>query len=290
MIPKVVPGKKGGYVHYMEKIDGKKIRERSEKFKDHFSQASSFYNSMSEIEKNHILKAFHFEIGKVETEDIRKRIVEQFANVDKELAVKIAEGVGVKPPSNGTDSTKSDNFPSFSMEDTIKNTIKSRQIAILVDNGFNYKQLKKVQESIEKANASSKIISMYLGKIKSSNGKEIEVDQNFISSTSTIFDAVFIPGGSESIKSLKGKDSVIRFINEAFKHCKTIGALNKGIELLNESDIKSIKTAKTESDGIKSDYGIITAKTNKDIDNFSKSFIDSIAKHRHWDRELDGLV
>ena len=177
----------------MEKVEGKKIRERSKKFKDHYSQASSFYNSMSKIEKNHIIKAFHFEIGKVENLEVRQKIVDQFANVDKELAIKIAEGVGVSPPSNGVDSKKADNFPSFSMADTVKNTVKSRQVAILVENGFNYDELIDVKNAVEDEDANSKIISTNLGTVKSDNGNEIDVDQNLISTTSIIFDAVYIP-------------------------------------------------------------------------------------------------
>ena len=288
--PKTVPGEDGGYVHYMEKVEGKKIRERSKKFKDHYSQASSFYNSMSKIEKKHILKAFHFEIGKVENKEIRQKIVDQFSNVDKKLAVKIAEGVGVSPPSNGVDSSKADNFPSFSMKDKVKNTIKSRNIAILIDNGFNYDELIKVKKAVEDEDANCKIISIYLGSVKSDNGKEMNADQNMVSSTSIIFDAVYIPGGEKSVKTLKKDDAIINFINEAFKHCKTIGAMNEGIELLSDIKEKGISMAKNDEDGIISDYGVITTTDKIKDKKFIKSFIKSIAKHRNWDRELDGIV
>ncbi len=288
--PKTVPGKDGGYVHYMEKVEGKKIRERSKKFKDHYSQASSFYNSMSKIEKNHIIKAFHFEIGKVENLEIRQKIVDQFANVDNELAIKIAEGVGVSPPSKGVDSRKADNFPSFSMADTVKNTVKSRQVAILIDNGFNYDELIDVKNAVEEEDANSKIISTNLGTVKSDNGKEIDVDQNLISTTSIVFDAVYVPGGKKSVKTLKKNDAAINFINEAFKHCKTIGAMNEGIKLINNSNITGVKTAKNGEDGITSDFGVITATEKINHKKFIKSFIESIEMHRNWDRELSGLV
>ena len=288
--PKTVPGKEGGYVHYIEKVEGKKIRERSKKFKDHYSQASSFYNSMSKIEKNHIIKAFHFEIGKVKNLEIRQKIVDQFANVDNELAIKIAKGVGVSPQSKGVDSRKADKFPSFSMADTVKNTVKSRQVAILVDNGFNYDELVDVKNAVEEEDANSKIISTNLGTVKSDNGKEIAVDQNLISTTSVIFDAVYVPGGKKSVKTLKKNDAAINFINESFKHCKTIGAMSEGIKLINNSNITDVKTAKNGEDGITSDFGVITATEKINHKKFIKSFIQSIEMHRNWDRELSGLV
>jgi catalase len=64
--PKPAPENMGGFTHYMEKVEGTKIRERSDSFKDFFTQAKLFYDSMSDIEKKHILEAFHFELGKVE--------------------------------------------------------------------------------------------------------------------------------------------------------------------------------------------------------------------------------
>src|SRR5699024_15930 len=55
----------GGYAHYQEKVDGYKIQARSKSFEDHFSQATMFWNSMSDAEKKHIINAFSFEVGKV---------------------------------------------------------------------------------------------------------------------------------------------------------------------------------------------------------------------------------
>ncbi len=63
--PTPAPGKDGGYEHYQEKVDGRKVRTRSESFNDHFSQARLFWNSMSPAEKKHIIKAFYFEVGNV---------------------------------------------------------------------------------------------------------------------------------------------------------------------------------------------------------------------------------
>ena len=53
----------GGFVSYAEKIDAPKVRARSEKFFDHFSQAALFFNSQSHPEKSHIVKRSAFRIG-----------------------------------------------------------------------------------------------------------------------------------------------------------------------------------------------------------------------------------
>ena len=65
----------GGFASYAERIDARKVRARSASFHDHFSQATLFYNSQTEIEKKHIVEAFHFELGKVQRVAIRERML-----------------------------------------------------------------------------------------------------------------------------------------------------------------------------------------------------------------------
>ena len=49
-----------GFTSYAERIDAQKIRERSASFFDHFSQATLFFNSQTEPEQNHIIRASAF--------------------------------------------------------------------------------------------------------------------------------------------------------------------------------------------------------------------------------------
>ena len=59
----------------------------AESFKDFYSQATLFWNSMSDWEKQHIADAFRFELGKVERPHIRERVVANLAHVDHGLAI-----------------------------------------------------------------------------------------------------------------------------------------------------------------------------------------------------------
>jgi catalase len=64
----------GGFVTHPQVLEGRKVRERGEKFFDHFSQATLFWNSQSEPEKQHIVQAFQFELGKLDRPAIRERM------------------------------------------------------------------------------------------------------------------------------------------------------------------------------------------------------------------------
>src|SRR6185436_16501282 len=79
----------GGFVSYNERIDARKVRARSRSFFNHFSQATLFFNSQSEAEQNHIIDALRFELGKLQREDIRVRVVGMLTLVDKTLAKRV---------------------------------------------------------------------------------------------------------------------------------------------------------------------------------------------------------
>jgi catalase len=289
--PKPASAEEGGYVHYMEKVDGRKIRDRSDSFRDFFSQAKLFWNSLSQPEKQHLVNATHFELGKVESKEVRSRMVALFNQVDGELARQAAMGIGVDPPSEpgGVESSKSS--PAVSMENTVKNTVKSRRVAVLAADGFNHDELSMVMEGLKGAGAHVKVISMYLGKLKGVDGKEVMVDKNYVSTASVLFDALYIPGGKESVQALKTQGEAVHFVNEMFKHCKPIAALTEGVELFRESDIGGVNLVESGKCGeIVSDKGVVTACGPLDMDAFVKTFCQAIGRHRHWDREEKSKV
>ncbi len=86
----------GGFASYAERVDAKKIRDRSTSFLDFFSQATLFYNSQSAAEQLHIVNALRFELGKVQVVAIRQRMVNLLGLVSKELARQVADGLGLK--------------------------------------------------------------------------------------------------------------------------------------------------------------------------------------------------
>ncbi|MHB8102685.1 MAG: catalase [Methanosarcina sp.] len=287
-LPRPASAEEGGYDNYMEKVEGKKIRERSEKFKDFFSQAKLFWNSMSEPEKEHIIRAFHFEVGKVIDPEIRKAVVELFNNVDGELAIQIAKGVGISASEQKGGSPVTKESPNVSQERTeyaVKDTIKSRKIAILAADGYDHKDVSQVMQALKGAGAHADIISKYRGMLKSSSGEKLEVDKNYLTAASVMYDAVYVPGGKGSIDTLKMQGDAIHFVNETFRHCKPLGATGEGIELFKVANLPDIKFAGQKStDKVVSDKGVVTVMKG-DSSSFNDSFIVAIAKHRHWDRE-----
>jgi catalase len=283
--PQPSSAEEGGYVSYAEKIDARKVRGRSEKFNDHFSQATLFWNSQSKAEKKHLISACHFELGKVENMEVRKRMVALFNKVDGDFARQVAIGIGVEPPSEPGGTGVSKSSPAVSMADTVKDTIKSRRIAILAADGYDHGQLMSMQKALKEGGATAKIVSMMLGPIKSSDGQEMQVDKSYVTTASVMYDAIYVPGGQQSIESLKKQGDALHFLNEAFKHCKAIAASGEGVELLWASNIVGIRVAEPDAAAPLVDSGVVTLQNTANMGSLIQEFINAVAQHRHWERD-----
>jgi catalase len=290
----------GGFSSYMERIDANKVRARSKSFHDHFSQARLFFMSQSKAEQNHMVNALSFELGHCDTEAIRIRVVGLLTQIDGDLAARVADNLGIKVPAKpqqpinqsfGADTKPKDvqpvfvqqnveTSPALSMANTIKDSIKTRQVAILAANGAD-DSLMKMKSALEAKGAVVKVVSLKLGTFKTAAGQEVKADQAFLGSSSVLFDAIFIPGGEASVNALKITPEAILFINESYRHCKAIAATGKGVEFL--SSTFAGEKINSESDSSLTSLGIITAQ------NFDQkvvtSFINAIAQHRFWERE-----
>ncbi|MGI8468256.1 MAG: catalase [Pyrinomonadaceae bacterium] len=287
--------KDGGFASFEEKIDGRKIRARSDSFRDHFTQAALFFNSQSEYEKTHIVNGFSFELGKVEVNAIRQRMVYILNQIDESLASRVADNLGVEIPAkldlpvnmgypadaNPDDyqpipkkNTKVKKSDALSMANTVKDTIKTRQIAFLVADGFDGGDVKRMKNALEKEGATAKIIGMKSKSVKDADGGEMKVDHALRTVASVLFDAVYIPGGEKSANALSEEADAIEFVNEAFRHCKAIAATGEGVNFIKNE---------TYAGRAESDKAVILSEDGgKDT---PQNFINAIAQHRNWERE-----
>ncbi|MGE6413394.1 catalase [Planococcus kocurii] len=264
--PAPVSEAEGGYSHYQEKMEGRKVRARSESFKDHFSQATMFWNSMTEPERKHIIEAFSFELGKCQEIWIREGAIEMFANVNLEMAQAIAKNIGVTSPTTGG-SAVTKVSPALSIDNTIKSAA-TRKVGVLVDTGFNDAEVLKILEKLKTEGVQYEVVSEMQGKLEGSSGKKLEVDHTFTTTDPVLYDAIYAVGGPDVSK--KFAKEAARFIGEAFDHYKPIGATHDGQKWL-------------ETAGIESQPGIVGG----DHSRFAQAFIEAIAAHRHWDRQVE---
>ena len=273
--PKETPpaAQDGGFESYAERIDANKIRQRSESFSDHFSQARLFFKSMSKHEQEHIISAYSFELGKVEREHIRAREVNEIlANIDLELAKRVAINLGLPAPAKGTVEVRKaslDHSPSLSQANLLPENIKTRKVAILAANGVDGAAIDAMKKALAAEGAHAKLLGPTSAPVKTADGKSLAVDASMEGLPSVAFDAVFVPGGPASVKVLSGDGVALHYLLEAYKHLKAIALQGEAKQLL---DVLKLEA----------DAGLIEGK---DVKALTKPFFVAIGQHRVWDRE-----
>jgi catalase len=288
-----------GFVSFPEGMDGPKLRERSDTFNDHFTQATLFWNSQSEVEKQHIVSALHFELGKVDHMHIRQRVCDLLFHVDEDLARRAAAGVGVDEvtgdlsylddstapqpgPARGAAAPGRD--PALSMAHQ-QSSPRTRKVAVLAADGVDQESLAPVLEALDEAGARPLVVSAELGQLNGA-GEPLEVDKTFATAGSVMFDAVLVAGGDESVATLKEEGDALHFVNEAFKHAKPLAAMGAGIELLRAASLPDLELAGAEDEVI-DDRGVVTAGSDADLTSFGWKVLEALSVHRHWEREKD---
>jgi len=118
------------------------------------------------------------------------------------------------------------------MENQLRAENRDKQVAIVAADGVDESSLFKMKSALEEKGLQTKIVSTQEGAICSSKGKQIEVDQIFLNAFPIDFDAVYVPGGEDSIFALQTEPGVIRFLNDAYKSSKPIAVDGEGEELL----------------------------------------------------------
>ncbi|MEU2272979.1 catalase [Streptomyces olindensis] len=274
----------GAYTHYAERVDGHKIRRRSPSFQDHYSQPAMFWNSMADWEKQHIVEAFRFELGKVGAMTVRARTVEHLARVDGELAAQVARGVGVPPPA-GAETPGKQVSPALSLESLRGDgSIRTRQIAVLVTDGVDAEQITSVRERLAAEGAIVEALAPADGTITGSDGETYAVDRALPTVASVLYDAVLLPGGPVGTPPTAADPDAVRFVRDAFRHGKPVGALGSGVGVLSALEPEGLHLS-TEFQRVVTDQGVVTDTSPGPASaEFLDAFVAAIAAHRHWGR------
>ncbi|WP_017586823.1 catalase [Nocardiopsis ganjiahuensis] len=270
----------GVYRHYTEKVEGDKIRKRAESFQDHYSQARLFLNSLADWEREHLVAAFRFELGKCEELSVRQQAVANLVNVDHALAVGVAEGIGVEPPEDPGTSGHTDSSPALSQANTAFGDLTGRQVAVLVAHGVDGEAAEAVRDSLVDRGAVVEFLARSDGAVGTRDGGDLPVDRAYTTVSSVLYDAVAVPGGADSVASLSEDGEARHFVLEAYKHNKTVAAVGQGTALLSGAGVpEMLSEPPLDTETVD---GVVRAPGADQ--RFVEEFARLIGLHRHWDR------
>ncbi|MFD2744347.1 MULTISPECIES: catalase [Sphingobacterium] len=283
-----------GFDSYPEETTESKVRGRSDSFADHFTQATLFYNSQTEPEKEHIISAFSFELGKINSVEIRKRYLGILTQVDQDLVTKVAKNLGLEVPSGLAEETlfyakqnhadypitpkkpEIEKSEALSIEHKKVETIKTRKIAILVADGTCQDSLDKITNPLEEGGATPVLIAPNVGSITTKQGNVLPIEHSFLTESSVLYDAMFIPSGEKAIELLNQEPDTFQFINEMYRHCKPL-AFGIGTDTILD---------RTYINKQEKDWGVVIESKENSLDMFLKA----VARHRNWARETSRKV
>ncbi len=277
-----------GVVSFAEPRDegDHKVRGKAERFADHYTQATLFWNSQTDVEKQHIINAFRFELSRVQTAAVRERMVSGLLNVARELAEPVAAGLGIHElPTPMPKVMTREVTPEVSVSSPLSlfarpgdGSIRTRRIAILVADGCDGAALVALADRLSDEGAVPRFVSTTLGSVQPASGGPIEVDISLEAGPAVLYDAMILPDGAGAVQALRGDGRTLEFIKDQYRHCKPILAVGAGAELLAACGIDAALPSGQP------DPGLIVAE---DPPAATDPFITAIAKHRHFVRETD---
>jgi catalase len=273
-----------GFMSFPEPMAEDKVRGKPEKFAEHYNQATLFWNSQTDVEKAHIVRAYRFELTKVQTPAVRRRVLATLRNVAEELAAAVAQGLGMPLPEalpralQRVPRPEVGSSPSLSLKARPGETgIATRRIAVLIENGFAGASIA-VHSALLAQGAVPRYVGPHLGSFESSDGAVVDAEISLETGPAVIYDAVVLPGGAAAA-ALAKNGTAIEFAKDMYRHCKAILALGDAAAILAKAAIP------TALPGGGADPGLIRAEVGDD--RAINAFIGAIASHRVYERETD---
>ena len=255
---------------YAERIDGNKVRARSPSFGDHFSQATLFWNSMADWERDHIVDAISFELNQCEVDEVKQRTLDELLiNVSPVFANRVAKNIGMTVKAKAKVPPHDRRSPALSM-DVPATSIKGRRVAILAGEGSDAKQVHALLAALKAEGAMGELVSKNAGPLKLSDGSSMKVDRPAVNAPSVIYDAVFVPGGLGAAAVAK-LGLAVHFVSEAYYHGKPIGAAGEGVDVLAKAGVDTAAA------------GVVTGA------DAAERLPAALLKHRYPNREKESV-
>jgi catalase len=268
--PLVATADEGGYEQTPRPVEGTVVRESPVSFDDHFTQPAMFYRSLTPLEQAHIVEAFTFELGKCYEQSIKERELQVLANVDADLCARVAAGLGLPAP-NGSPAPEAGLSPALSQAVTEPGPIAGRKIGVIADAGADLAGIGSLRKAAAKLGATVLVIAP-VGGVLGSGARKQTVDRTLLTTRSVEFDALVVAGGTAPTGDIK----LTVLLQEAFRHCKALGAWGDGTAILEAAGITA------------GDPGVVTG------DTAGKAFADqltaAVGLHRAWNRAPDVMA
>lgn len=238
------------FVDAARNVAGAKVRAQPASFEDHFTQPRLFWESMSPVEQEHIVRAYAFELGKCYEEAIKERQLQALANIDERLCSEVATALGLPAPEPTVELAAVTPSPALSQLTGGPWPGDGRVVGIVVDPDGDLADVTEVRSTILAAGMVPLVIAPRGGTVG-----DLPVQRTFATVRSVELDAVLLAGSPAAAPdALRAGDAragaagttrldprldprVVLLLEEALRHAKVIGAWGEGVPGLADAGI-----------------------------------------------------
>ncbi|MFE2757099.1 catalase [Actinosynnema sp. NPDC059335] len=270
----------GAFVEFPQPVaEGVKERRAPASFADHYSQPRMFYRSLSPVEKEHLIRAFTFELGKCYEQAIKERELRVLANVDAELCARVAAGLGLPAPEPTEQVADLPPSPAVSQLGQVWPP-DGRLIGIVVDadDPASLDGLHTLRQTISAGGMVPLVIAARGGVLEDG----LVAQRTFLTARSVEFDALLLaaapPPGPDALPHRDAKAGapsatvdprVVLMVQECYRHAKAIGVWGNGEAALVEAGVAP------------GEPGVVVGQTPADVFGEVATLLGT---HRVWDR------
>ena len=280
-------GAAAGFTSFREPIEADKVRGKPQRFAEHYTQAELFWRSQTPVEQAHIVRAFRFELTRVQTPGIRRRVVAQLANVATDLAEAVAAGLGIELPpplpkaAPKVAAPEVTSSPALSLSSRPgEPTVATRRVALLVADGLDAATVTGLHAKLAAAGAVPRFVGPSMGAVTSAEGASIPVEVTMEAAPSVLWDALALPGGAAAVEALMAQGYALDFVRDQYRHGKAI-FVPPGAEAL----LRKLGVPRTLASGA-IDPGLVFTD-DAELAAAMDAFCAAIGRHRSFGRESD---
>jgi catalase len=276
-----------GFASFPQPLQGAEVRGKPEKFAEHYQQATLFWESQSPPEQQHIIRAFRFELSKVQVSAIRQRVVAQLRNVAPALAQAVADGLGMDElPEPLPLLLKKPQKPEVTQSAPLSllarpgvDGIRTRRVAIVLADGADTRLATALHDGLSAQGAVPQFLAVKLGTIKGAHGR-LEVEGSLEILPAVLWDGVIMLDGPT--RALAESGQAVEFLKDQYRHCKPILLFGGATALLEKLGLPD-----NVSNGPVDGDSALLAFNEGSSDAALAAFVTALGQHRNFERETD---
>lgn len=249
-----------------EQLPGaQKLRQSPQSFADHFSQVTMFYRSMTAVEREHIIAAYTFELGKCYDESIRQRQLERLARIDADLAQGVADGLGLEVPEPAEPPAQDVTVSPALSQAQGSWPLDGRIVGIVIDDSSEVETV----QSLRRAVADQNMVPLLVAPTGAPLSDGTSVQRTYQTARSVEFDAIIF-------LAQQAPRVLHTMADEAYRHAKAllVGPGSEIAELLPQ-----------DAAGVLGGQGSALEDATVD-DGIVGEFFELMRGHRVWERTL----